>query len=252
MIRTMTTSSRIGIFDSGIGGFSVLKEVRKSTAADIIYFGDCERAPYGNRRPEEIRVFIKEILLKLKEQGATHFVSACNSMSVLTTDILLEDCGIDRSNYIDMSRAIEKFIGLPYISDVLVIGTQATIASGVYRDVLESRSHRVIDCPLIDLAYLIENNASEEELKRVVTGVIEYAKTVEATHILYACTHYPLIDDLFQKVKNEVEWRGELIDPSIYVARCVSIWGLEGDSTTLCTTSKCTPAFLLQAEVYQQ
>ncbi len=246
----MSSTPCIGIFDSGIGGFSVLDKVRKVTSANILYFGDCARAPYGNRDQEEIRTFIKEILLTLKRDGATHFISACNSMSVLTTDVLLEECGISREVYIDMSRAIAKFIGLPYSSDVLVIGTHATIASGVYRDVLESRSHRVIDYPLTDLASLIENSASPMELRNVITKVLLYAKEVEATHILYACTHYPLVDALFQKVQNEVEWRGTFIDPSIYVATHAQLWGLVGDNKTLCTTSKDTKAFLLQAKQY--
>lgn len=247
----MTDSSLIGIFDSGIGGFSVLKEVRKVTTSDIIYFGDCGRAPYGNRDGSEIVIFIKEILLNLKSRGATHFVSACNSMSVLTTDVLLEECNIPKENYIDMSRSVEYFIKLPSSSNVLVIGTQATIASGVYRNVLESRSHRVIDYPLTSLASLIESNASIDELISVIKGVVSYAKEIEATHILYACTHYPLIHNMFENVRNELKWFGIFIDPSIYVSEAVNKWNLTGEHKINFETSLTTVAFEREKSKYK-
>ena len=103
----MKKENLIGIFDAGVGGFSVFKEVRKNTNADILYFGDCARAPYGNRTEEEIVLFIKDILKQLQNEGVTHFVSACNSMSVLTTEKLLEEVGVPKENYIDMISAIK-------------------------------------------------------------------------------------------------------------------------------------------------
>jgi glutamate racemase len=120
----------LGIFDSGVGGFSVLKEVRKITDADILYFGDCKNAPYGNRTKEEIVSCIKAVLLRLKDEGVTYFVSACNSMSVNTTDALLLEVGINRKQYLDMIDAVSL---IPFTSNdlVLIVGTQATIQSVV-------------------------------------------------------------------------------------------------------------------------
>jgi glutamate racemase len=239
----MTEHPRIGIFDSGIGGFSVLKEIDKVTNGNILYFGDCARAPYGNKSPEIIVRYIKDILLSLKQKGVTHFVSACNSMSVLTTDAMLEECGISKDNYVDMTRAINAFIGLPYSSSVLVVGTQATIASGVYRDVLERRSHRVIDYSPTELAGAIERGVHESILREIILPIVLYAKEVDASHLLYACTHYPLVAQIFESVAEEVDWRGVFIDPSMYVALAVRLWNLEGEKIKIFETSLRTDAF---------
>ena len=79
----------VGVFDSGVGGFTVLREIRDVTKADIIYFGDCARAPYGNRSKDEIVMFIKETIINLQAKNVTHFVSACYIISVLSIVIML-------------------------------------------------------------------------------------------------------------------------------------------------------------------
>jgi glutamate racemase len=69
-------SSLLGVFDSGVGGFSVLQSIHNTTSVDTLYFGDCANAPYGNRPLEEIIYFIKNIIQDLQTKNVTHFVSA--------------------------------------------------------------------------------------------------------------------------------------------------------------------------------
>ena len=244
MNEVLKSETLLGIFDSGVGGFSVAKEVRKTTKANIIYYGDCERAPYGNREESEIVSFIKDDIKFLQDMEVTHFVNACNSMSVLTTNQVLKECHLNPDNYIDMIRAFDAHA--PFVSDasVLIIATAATIRSGAYQKVLTQKgvtSHTFI---YEDLAHAIESNTSRKELLSIVERSIVFADSIKATHIVYGCTHYPLISTLFEEVKEQIHWLGEFIDPAIYVAEEVKKWNLKGESSFVPYSSKDTPAFI--------
>ena len=84
----------IGIFDSGVGGLTVVKEIKKLLPdVPIIYFGDTARLPYGNKSPETIRRFSEEIVEFLEKKGCKTIVIACNSASALAADYLREKSG---------------------------------------------------------------------------------------------------------------------------------------------------------------
>jgi glutamate racemase len=235
------TEELLGIFDSGVGGFSVLKELRKVTDANILYFGDCARAPYGNHSPAKIVLYIKEILTELQSSGVTHFVSACNSMSVVTTEKILYECGIAKENYIDMVDAV-KLLSFPAESKVLIVGTKATIESGVYQDILTSKGVEVAIYIPATLAGEIEKNMTRDIMKSI-DGVIEYAFSSKATHVVYACTHYPLVDVLFKEQAHKKQWQGIFVDPSVQMAVTISRWNISGSRKIEFKTSKETDMF---------
>lgn len=231
----------LGIFDSGVGGFSVLQELRKVTDTDIVYFGDCARAPYGNRGEAEIALFVSEILEQLQSKGVTHFVSACNSMSVNKTEKLLQESGIPKEQYIDMIDAV-KLIPFEHGSDVLIVATHTTIASGLYQSILDEKGITASTHVPSRLAGEIEAQDSGA-IEISINESIERAVAVGATHILYGCTHYPLVDVRFKTAAEMKGWKGSFIDPSIYVAQLVSRWKLEGTRSLRIETSKETPLF---------
>ncbi len=243
---------KIGIFDSGVGGFSVLKEIRNKTSADVLYFGDCARAPYGNRSIEEICMFMEEIIHNLKTQEVTHFVSACNSMSVNMTDKILKDCGIENDKYVDMLKAFKYYSNLPKDSKVLVFGTKATISSGAYQEVLNEKKIQTDEYIFKTLAGLIEKKEeiSDGEIQDMVLVGMLYAKDVGATHVLYGCTHYPLVDNIFKKCAKKIEWDGVFIDPAVYVGDVVAKWNLEGKKNTFFEASEVTEEFRLLSDNY--
>ncbi len=234
-------TSLLGIFDSGVGGFSVLQELRKVTDADIVYFGDCARAPYGNRGEAEIALFVSEILEQLQSQGVTHFVSACNSMSVNTTEKLLQESGIPKEQYIDMIDAV-KLIPFEHNSHVLIVATHTTIASQVYQSILDEKGITASTHVPSSLAGEIETQDSGA-IEISINESIDAAISVGATHILYGCTHYPLVDTYFKTAAEMKGWKGSFIDPSIYVAQLVSQWKLDGTRGLRIETSKETPLF---------
>ncbi len=234
----------IGIFDSGVGGFSVAKEVRKATDANIVYYGDCARAPYGNRTEAEIISFIQDDITFLQDMDVTHFVNACNSMSVLTTDSILRECKIYKEHYIDMIRAFSTHATFGVYDKVLVIATDATIRSGAYQEELIRKGVAVFEYAYKDLAQAIERNATRDELLTMIEVSIIYAQEVRATHVLYGCTHYPLVHELFLVVQEKVGWKGDFVDPANYVAEEVKKWKLEGKRKFYPYSSKDTPAFI--------
>lgn len=240
----MGNSPLLGIFDSGVGGFSVYKKLKNTTSANCIYYGDCARAPYGNREESEIVSFIKDDIAFLQEKGVTHFVNACNSMSVLTTNQVLKDSGVHPDQYIDMIRAFDAHARFKAHDIVLITATKATITSGAYQDVLTKKAVVYHTFVYEDLAAAIENNATHEALFAIVERSVRYAHELGATHLIYGCTHYPLVDRLFKEVKEVVGWQGEFIDPAAYVAQEVKNWSLKGEGSFLPYSSKDTPAFI--------
>lgn len=240
----MEVASILGIFDSGVGGFTVYKKIKEVTSANCIYYGDCLHAPYGNKDQSEIIQLIKDDITFLQEKDATHFVNACNSMSVITTDILLKECGVSRENYTDMIRAFEKHAQFGEDDKVLVLATEATIRSGVYQEVLEEKGVGVYTYAFKDLAAAIENNVSRDELLQIVERGVQYAKEVEATHIVYGCTHYPLVHRLFVIAQEKLGWEGEFVDPALYVAKEVVKWNLVGEKSFCPYSSKDTAVFI--------
>lgn len=241
---------KLGIFDSGVGGFSVLKEVRNKTSADVLYFGDCARAPYGNRSPDEIVIFIEEIIANLQSQEVTHFVSACNSMSVMTTDRMLKECNVSSDRYIDMLRAFKEYSSFSNEDQILIIGTHATITSGAYQEVLKEKKVTSHEYIFKTLAGVIEKDGNEDELYEIIMMGINYAKEKQASHILYGCTHYPLVDNIFKKCAKDAGWGGAFIDPAVYVAEAVSKWNLEGKKNTFFEASEITKAFKELSDKY--
>lgn len=240
----MVNNPVIGIFDSGVGGFSVYKRVRKVTTANCIYYGDTLNAPYGNKEEAEIVDLIKKDIIFLQEKGVTHFVNACNSMSVNTTLKLLNECGVDTERYTDMIRAFEAHATFGNTDKVLIVATIATIKSGAYQKILNEKGVLVFEYAYEDLAVAIEMSASRDQLLEIIERSVMYANEVGATTILYACTHYPLVHGLFREVKEKINWQGEFVDPSMYVEEDVKNWHLQGEKSFCPYSSKDTPAFI--------
>lgn len=240
----MEETPLLGIFDSGVGGFSVYKKIKKVSSANVVYYGDCLRAPYGNREESEIITFIKDDIRFLQDEGVTYFVNACNSMSVVTTDLLLKECKVSPDHYTDMIRAYEKHAVHKEDEKVLVLGTEATIRSGSYQEVLHTKGAVVFTYIFKDLAGAIEANAAQQDLLVLIQKSIEYAKETNVTSIVYGCTHYPLIHELFLSTANNIGWEGLFINPAIYVAEEVQLWNLEGERRFTPHSSKDTPAFI--------
>lgn len=210
-------SLRIGVFDSGVGGLTVLKELVKTVPAEYVYIGDSLRAPYGNRSRDELLSFMKELVTFLREKECDVFVNACNSLSSLDTEKLLHDLNIRPEKYIDMVSVTKKHVNdFPEDARTLLYATEATIATGVYQDVFKART--VITYASALLAGAVETGHQiiiDEEIDALLDMVIRE----KITHVFLGCTHYPLIEEYLEK-----RFAGlsvQFINPAVYVPESV-------------------------------
>lgn len=239
--ETVRPNQIIGVFDSGVGGFSVYKEIKQATDMSIVYVGDCAYAPYGNKHEDAIRERIKKILLFLKMYGVTYYVSACNSMSVLTTEKLLEEVGIPKEKYCDMVDLV-SVTNFQEKSKVLIVGTVATIASHVYQDLLKKKGLAYEVYSPKDLAQGVEEKA-EEVVYKEVYNIVLYAQEHGCDSLLYACTHYPLVADVFEDVAYKLKYQGDFINPAVSVVLKVPHLHDDHSHEDVFITTKDTPVF---------
>jgi glutamate racemase len=191
----------IGIFDSGLGGLTVLKVLsEKFPEESFCYLGDIARLPYGNKSPETIRRYGLQILKFLKEQNVKALIIACNSASTVFLGEREYD-GIPLLNVIEPGAAAA--LKLSEDKKIAVLGTSATIRSHAYRDTLKSLAANVevIEqaCPL--LVPLVEEGLIGDPITELVAE--RYLADIKAALIktvILGCTHYPVLKGDLKKV----------------------------------------------------
>ncbi len=188
----------IGIFDSGVGGLTVFKEIRELLPhEDLIYFGDTARVPYGSKSIQVIQRFSSEITGFLEHLNVKMIVVACNTASALALNKLKSETSLPVIGVIDPGvRAAVKAAGNGIIG---VIGTRATINSGAYQErVGRLRNNLKIvarACPL--LVPIVEENLLDSDIARLALKMyLSEFKGLQISSLILACTHYPLLKSL--------------------------------------------------------
>jgi len=198
-------SAPIGIFDSGLGGLTVLKEIAKRLPEEqLFYFGDTARVPYGNKSGETILRYSQENSRFLLEHGVKALVIACNSASVFAADRIREEMPLPVIDVV--GPGIETAVRACSGGAIALLGTKATIASGVYQREIAKRLPGVevipIGCPLF--VPLVEEGLISHPAARLF--VKEYLAPLKGRRVgalLLACTHYPLLSSLIQEEAGE-------------------------------------------------
>ena len=209
----------IGIFDSGVGGLTVLTKIReRAPDADIIYFGDTKNAPYGTRPLEELRAFTSSAVELLLSKGARDIVSACNSVSAFTT---LSESGLLAQvplSIIEMTRPTVRALARDFSGKKIVfLATPATIASGIYARGCAEADLDGTFFAVSDLAGAIERGAPREDIRAIVAHAI--SEIPRDTDILsLSCTHYPFVSDLFIEEIARAGLSAETFNPADSVA----------------------------------
>jgi len=183
----------IGIFDSGIGGLTVAHAIKELLPNEsIIYFGDTEHLPYGEKSEEAIQYFSKKITQFLLKKKCKAIVMACNSASSTSSDVVnITAKNIPVFNVIDpvtMAVASNCKIG--------VIGTKATIESGIYsrkiKEICSTANIASLATPL--LVPMIEEGFINEDIShQIIAKYLSNKLLANIDSIILACTHYPLI-----------------------------------------------------------
>ncbi len=197
---------RIGVFDSGVGGLTVLRELLDQVpAADYLYLGDTARLPYGSKSQETIARYAVSSSRFLVEQGADLLVIACNTASALALDEIREASRVPVIGVIETGANAARANSAT--GDVLVIATAATVESHAYRMACQERGLRALEkaCPL--LVPLVEEGWIDHPVTRKVIRIylaelLAQSATQPATGfqsafqpdtLVLGCTHYPLL-----------------------------------------------------------
>tara|TARA_B100002019_G_scaffold108154_1_gene92967 strand:+ start:192 stop:986 length:795 start_codon:yes stop_codon:yes gene_type:complete len=200
---------KVGIFDSGIGGFTILNSLLKTrTDVEVFYLADTKRIPFGNKNFKEIRLIAKQICTFYKDKNLDALLIACNTTNACALDILENTLKVPCFDLINsVSEIVDKKI-------IGVLATQTTVKSSYYKNAITSKKKNTIifeqECPEF---------VSEIEKEKINHNRINYLsdlylrplinKNIEV--LILGCSHYPLIYDF---LREKLDSNIKIIDPS--------------------------------------
>jgi len=213
----------IGIFDSGIGGLTVVKSLMEELPGyNMIYFGDTARTPYGSKSPETVVRYALENTDFLLKQGAKLIVMACNTASSVAADRVAENYDIPIFEVV--TPATEQAVKISNTLTIGVIGTRATVKSGIYEHKImalkpDAKVYSAA-CPL--LVPLVEEGwMKKPETVMIIKKYLHPLKVRQIDTLILGCTHYPLLKD---KIQRKIGKRVHIIDSSIAIAENVKFF----------------------------
>lgn len=208
----------IAIFDSGVGGLSILKEARKLLPSeDFIYFGDQAHVPYGPRKPKEIRELSENAVQFLLSQQAKAIVIACNTASAFALHTLRETH--PDVAFVGMEPAVKPAAANTKTGTIGVLMTEATKQGKLYKSVVDrfANGHNVVGVVSPEFVELVEAGIlTGPRAEAIVEGSISDALAQGADHLVLGCTHFSFLAPIIQKVAGPDV---TIVDPSPAVAR---------------------------------
>ncbi|MCP4703407.1 MAG: glutamate racemase [candidate division Zixibacteria bacterium] len=208
----------IGIFDSGVGGLTVMAEViRHLPNENIVYFGDVGRCPYGGLSKETIIQFARQDIKFLLEHDVKYIIAACNSVSAVALETVKKEFDIEILGVINPgAKAAADYSKNKRVG---VIGTVATIGSNSYATDIQQLNNDIkifsLACPLF--VPLAEEGYLDKEATRLIA--LDYLKSlidVDIDTLVLGCTHYPLLKNVIAKVMGD---KVKLVDSAEETAR---------------------------------
>jgi len=214
---------KLGIFDSGIGGLTVFREIRKTVpGADLRYFGDTARVPYGTKSARIVTHYSLEIAWYLVGRGVDAVVVACNTASAYAVDVLRETLNVPVFGVVEPgARAAVQATGNGKIG---VLGTRGTISSGAYQKAIAHLAPEMevvatacpLFVPLVEEGWLVGPITQDVAIK-----YLEPHMEAGVDTLVLGCTHYPLLKEVISMVMGgEVN----LIDSAEETARDVKAY----------------------------
>lgn len=215
----------IGIFDSGSGGLTVLKAIReRMPSADILYFGDIKNAPYGEKPHRELSELTMRAIELLLARGATSVVSACNSVSAALAISLFDALSLAPDHLIEMvGPTVSAFKDSS--ARILLTATPATIGSEIYQNAFHMIGKEIETVAIPGLAAAVEFGDSEGKIEGIIRDAFSGIRASDFDAIILACTHYPLVTHVFERVLGSAP----LFDPAVAVGERVrrQLWAQE-------------------------
>jgi glutamate racemase len=207
--------ARIGVFDSGVGGLTVLREVyRQLPQESILYFGDTARLPYGERSPADIIQFVREIVAWMMQQQVKAILMACNTSSALALEAVQSEFSVPILGLILPGARAAVQTG----RRIGVIATPATARSHAYRHAIQEIDPTAqvweVGCP--DFVPLIEQNKIHTpQMRQAVATYLQPLLDQQIDTLIYGCTHYPHLAPVLQAM---LPPSVRCVDPAAHVA----------------------------------
>jgi glutamate racemase len=211
-------TSPIGVFDSGIGGISVLRAIRRQLPEEsVIYFGDQRHIPYGSRPMGQIRIFSEAITKFLLAKEAKILVVACNTASAAALKYLREN--FPSVPFVGMEPAVKPAAEHTHTGRVGVLATPATFQGALYASVVERFANGVelfqSTCPGL-VQQIEKGNLAGEETRRILETALLPMLEEKIDTVVLGCTHYPFVIPLIQQIVGDSI---RVIDPAPAVAK---------------------------------
>lgn len=213
----MDANAPIGIFDSGVGGLTVMREIiRQIPEERLIYYGDTARVPYGNKSKSTIIRYTRQIIRFLEKQKVKAIVAACNTVSACALGEIEQEFDIPIIGVVEPGASVA--IKSTKNSKIGIIGTEGTINSGIYQELIKKKNPSIEvflkACPL--LVPLVEEGLLEDSITDEITR--RYLQELKEDHIdtlVLGCTHYPLLRSTVSKIIGE---KVKLVNPAYETA----------------------------------
>jgi glutamate racemase len=199
------TLPRIGVFDSGVGGLTVLKAMAEQIPAHYFYFGDTARLPYGTKSAETVARYAIGATRFLEAQNIDLLVVACNTATALALPLIKDAAHVPVVGVVQPGAAMAAQVSKTRAA--IVIATEATVSSHAYRDALQHYGIQAHEkaCPLF--VPLVEEGWTDhpvtEQVAQIYLGDALAQASSEADVLVLACTHYPLLVPLLRRVVPE-------------------------------------------------
>jgi glutamate racemase len=193
-------NAQIGVFDSGVGGLTVLKEIHAQLPHEsVLYFGDTARVPYGNREPGEIVQFVREILTMMDQRQVKMVIMACSTGSALALDLVRDEFDFPIVGVVKPGARAAVQAG----KRVGVIATQATVDSRAYGAEMKLCNPAVevweIACPHF-VPLIEQNRIHEPETLEIARDALQPLIDVNIDALVFGCTHYPHLQPVFEQI----------------------------------------------------
>ena len=212
----------VGVFDSGIGGLTVAREIMRNLPAEkIVYFGDTARVPYGSKSRETIIGYSRQIIRFLKEQKVKAIVVACNTASAFALEAVQEEFDIPILGVIEAGAKVAAQVTRN--KRVGIIGTEGTVGSGIHAEVLKKIDPEITvigkSCPLF--VPLVEEGWTHDPVTvEVASRYLKELQEKDIDTLILGCTHYPFIKGAFARnAKRYLRGDCTLIDGSVGTVR---------------------------------
>ena len=214
----MTSTNPIGVFDSGVGGLSVLRAMRQLMPNEnVIFFGDQGHVPYGPRPLEQVRAFSEGITRFLLDEGAKLIVVACNTASAAALTYLRET--FPGVKFVGMEPAVKPAAETTRTGVVGVLATPATFQGALYASVVERFANGVQlmqdTCPGL-VQQIEQGNLDGKETRAILESALRPMLERGIDTVVLGCTHYPFVIPLIEQIVGESV---RVIDPAPSVAR---------------------------------